>query len=68
MASEPHGYSRDPQTGLIGAGAAREMLEQWRAEAGEGEAAPVHALLVGLGRFDMVNLAYGEAAGDGALA
>jgi EAL domain-containing protein (putative c-di-GMP-specific phosphodiesterase class I)/GGDEF domain-containing protein len=68
MASEPHGYSRDLQTGLIDSSAAREMLEQWRAEAGEGEAAPVHALLVGLGRFDTVNLAYGEAAGDGALA
>jgi len=29
--------------------------------------APVHAMMLGLGRFDTVNLAYGEAAGDGAL-
>lgn len=59
---------RDALTGLPDAGAVRAMLERWRADAGGDRAAPVHAMIVGLGRFDAVNLAYGEAAGDGALA
>jgi len=59
---------RDDLTGLAGADAARDMLENWQKEASSlGETAPVHAMLVGLGRFDAVNLAYGETAGDGAL-
>lgn len=59
---------RDALTGLADAEAVRKCLDWWRAEAvGGATAAPVHALLIGLGRFDSVNLAYGEATGDGAL-
>lgn len=59
---------RDALTGLAGAPAARLKLSQWQQEAAaEGRAAPVHAMVLALGRFDTVNLAYGEAAGDGAL-
>lgn len=64
--SPPDG--RDALTGLADAAALHVRLERWRTAGREkGAAAPVHALLVGLGRFDAVNLAYGEAAGDGAL-
>lgn len=58
---------RDPLTGLADAAALYRRLEGWCADTGGSRSAPVHALLVGLGRFDAVNLAYGEAAGDGAL-
>lgn len=54
---------RDAVTGLPGRDTARARLGDWL-ERGE----PVHALLVGLKRFDAVNLAYGAAAGDAALA
>jgi len=70
MASAPHhlSHSRDALTGLADAPALLATLEHWRQAGREtGRAPPVHALLVGLGRFDAVNLAYGEAAGDGAL-
>ena len=60
---------KDALTGLAQAHAVRATLDRWHAEAACGStAAPVHALLIGLGRFDAVNLAYGEATGDGALA
>jgi predicted signal transduction protein with EAL and GGDEF domain len=60
---------RDLLTGLAGGATLEHQLAIWRDAASEGGMpAPVHALLVGLGRFDTVNLAYGEAAGDGALA
>jgi diguanylate cyclase len=59
---------RDALTGLADAAALERQLALWRdAALAEESPAPVHALLVGLGRFDAVNLAYGEAAGDGAL-
>lgn len=70
MASIPDltGCRRDALTGLAGAEAIHQCLDRWRAQAVDGgTVAPVHALLIGLGRFDSVNLAYGEAAGDGAL-
>jgi predicted signal transduction protein with EAL and GGDEF domain len=70
MIASPHlaDSRRDPLTGMADAVAVRRLLDAWRDEAAEGsKAAPVHALLIGLGRFDTVNLAYGEAAGDGAL-
>ncbi len=70
MATLPHlaDCPRDALTGLVDAKALGRSLERWRTEAVGGvTAAPVHALLIGLGRFDAVNLAYGEAAGDGAL-
>ncbi|MFM5947935.1 MAG: EAL domain-containing protein [Novosphingobium sp.] len=53
----------DALTGLPGRDAARLRLGEWL-DRGE----PVHALLIGLRRFDAVNLAYGSAAGDAALA
>lgn len=59
---------RDALTGLADASTLERQLEEWRdAALGEDTPAHVHAMLVGLGRFDAVNLAYGEAAGDGAL-
>lgn len=63
-----HEEARDALTGLPGAHAARARLEQWLAEAAvKGEAANVHAMLLGLRRLDTVNLAYGASAGDTAL-
>lgn len=60
---------RDPLTGLATEAALMASLVRWRDEAAaDDRPAPVHALLLALGRFDAVNLAYGEAAGDGALA
>ena len=53
---------RDPVTGLLEREAVRERLD---ALLTRGE--PVHALMIGLRRFDAVNLAYGAAAGDLAL-
>ncbi|WP_371819611.1 EAL domain-containing protein [Erythrobacter sp. 3-20A1M] len=58
--------TRDPLTGLLNYESARDILHGWLSGSGEGP--QIHAMLVGLGRFDAVNLAYGEAAGDGALA
>lgn len=59
---------RDELTALANGAAARETLDAWQAVAREqGVTAPVHAMMVALGRFDAVNLAYGEATGDGAL-
>lgn len=70
MASNPDSRrpTRDALTGLAGAAGLHATLARWR-DAGRaaGRSPPVHVLLVGLGRFDAVNLAYGEAAGDGAL-
>ncbi|MEY4240049.1 MAG: hypothetical protein RL339_2650 [Pseudomonadota bacterium] len=54
--------ARDALTGLAGRDAARQRLAEWL-----GEDAQVHALLIGLRRFDAVNLAYGAATGDSAL-
>ena len=66
---------RDGLTGLPGLDAARATLAQWTAieggnldADGSDTALPkVHALLLGIRRFETINLAYGEAAGDGAL-
>ena len=58
---------RDAVTGLPGLDAARLRLEAW-GQPGAGEAPSVHALLLGLQRFDTINLAYGTAAGDAVLA
>ena len=55
---------RDALTGLPGIEAVRERLRTW---SGDSEAS-LHALLLGLRRFDAVNLAYGTSAGDLALA
>ncbi len=59
----------DALTGLPGIAAVRARLEEWNGQArGDGDAPRLHALLVGLRRFDTINLAYGHAAGDAALA
>ncbi len=71
MARAAHSYEstmRDDLTGIYGVAAARKTLDDWQQEAvQQGRPAPVHAMLLGLGRFDAINLAYGEAVGDGAL-
>ena len=60
---------RDALTGLPGIAAVRARLEQWNGQGkSDGEGPRLHALLLGLRRFDTVNLAYGQAAGDAALA
>ncbi|WP_230079867.1 GGDEF domain-containing phosphodiesterase [Alteripontixanthobacter maritimus] len=60
--------SRDMLTGLANRAGAMTRIAKWQAKAAaEGEAAPIHAMLIGIGRIATVNLAYGEAAGDGAL-
>lgn len=59
---------RDTLTGLVGSDGARSRIVEWQQRAVlEGETAPIHVLMLGLRRFDTVNLAYGEAAGDSAL-
>ncbi len=59
---------RDRLTGLPDVEAVRTRLADWIAMgASVGGRAHVHAMLVGLRRFDAVNLAYGETAGDQAL-
>ena len=46
----------------------RSSLRTWLKDAASSQSAPqVHAALIGLRRFDTVNLAYGESTGDGAL-
>jgi diguanylate cyclase len=59
---------RDALTGLPGMEAVRERLAAWIARDRAGEGTRLHALLLTLRRFDTVNLAYGAAAGDAALA
>ena len=58
----------DRLTELVDAAAALAQLARWQDAARPGEAAPIHAMLLSLKRFSAVNLAYGEAAGDSALA
>jgi predicted signal transduction protein with EAL and GGDEF domain len=58
---------RDALTGLAGAAGVRARIAEWQARASKDEVAPVHAMMLGLQRFDTVNLAYGEEAGDSAL-
>ncbi|MEJ5976058.1 GGDEF domain-containing phosphodiesterase [Novosphingobium sp. PS1R-30] len=60
---------RDAVTGLPAIDTVRGRIEDWLTQAAaRGEAARVHTLLLGLRRFDAVNLAYGASAGDAALA
>ncbi|HVR91699.1 MAG TPA: GGDEF domain-containing phosphodiesterase [Novosphingobium sp.] len=58
-------FARDAVTGLPGRDAVRARLDTWLAE---GTGPTIHAALIGLKRFDTINLAYGAAAGDAALA
>jgi diguanylate cyclase len=60
---------RDALTGLPGIAALRVRLDEWIADGqAKGEGQRLHALLLGLRRFDTLNLAYGTVAGDAALA
>jgi predicted signal transduction protein with EAL and GGDEF domain len=62
------GAQRGRMSGSPGLETARDRIAEWmaveRIEEGSGQ---LHAMLLGLRRFDAVNLAYGEAAGDDAL-
>ena len=59
---------RDALTGLPGMAAVRRRLGDWTGGRGEtGEHPRLHLLLLGLRRFDALNLAYGNAAGDAGL-
>lgn len=60
------GSNRDKLTGLEGLEGAQDRLRAWQIAAGDGTA-PVQVMLIGLRRFDAVNLAYGAEAGDAAL-
>jgi diguanylate cyclase len=63
------GGLRERLTGLPGVEVVRARLAGWRDKAEQsGQAGHFQAMLVGLQRFDAVNIAYGEAAGDSALA
>lgn len=68
LANPMHHSSRDSLTGLLSPEAARETIARWQAEWPQGTiSCPMHAMLIGLGRIDTVNVAFGESAGDGAL-
>ena len=63
------GEARDGLTGLIGIDAALDHLTGWQdAARASGQPCTIHALAFGLKRLATVNLAYGEGAGDIALA
>ncbi len=65
---QPLPYDRDALTGLAGPEAVHARLSAWsQAAESAGEIAPIHALMLGLRRFETVNLAYGEEVGDAAL-
>jgi EAL domain-containing protein (putative c-di-GMP-specific phosphodiesterase class I)/GGDEF domain-containing protein len=57
---------RDVLTGLPGLEAVRVRLAEWQPETAAGS--HVHAALLGLRRFDAINLTYGVPVGDAALA
>lgn len=62
------GKLEDRLTGLSGLDGARQRFDLWAEEAAADTREPhVHALLIGLRRFDTVNRAYGADAGDGVL-
>lgn len=65
--SEARGIE-DRLTGIPGLDAVRERIESWRADAVcMPQHVHVHAMLLALRRLDAINIAYGAAAGDGAL-
>ncbi|GGA47886.1 putative bifunctional diguanylate cyclase/phosphodiesterase [Sphingomonas psychrolutea] len=63
-APEPAAEMREALAGARDAGSARRWLTRRLANA---EVVPLHAMLIALNRFDMVNTAYGRAAGDALL-
>ena len=61
-------HDRDALTGLAGSEALHARLREWAGAAqADGRIAPIHALMLGLRRFETVNLAYGEDVGNAAL-
>lgn len=59
---------RDALTGLVDAVQAKVRIARWLGEwRGTGGGAPLHAMLIAVGRIDTVNLAYGATTGDSAL-
>lgn len=71
MATLPDDIMSDSSDTLTGLGNQPQLRStvaawcgSWPASAG---ACPIHAMLISLGRFDTVNVAFGETAGDGAL-
>ncbi len=68
VSNAPEGAQRDELTGLPHVDVVKARISRWQTEANAaGRPAPVHALLLGLRRFDTINMTYGEAAGDAAL-
>ena len=66
--AHPLPYDRDALTGLAGPDSVHARLSGWAQTAeSAGAIAPIHALMLGLRRFETVNLAYGEDVGDAAL-
>ncbi len=66
LALDPVADGHDALTGLVAAAEARRRLSAW-SRGGEGGAGRWQAMLIGLKRFQSVNHAYGQPAGDGAL-
>lgn len=68
---EPKTHSRgleDRLTGIPGIECVHDRVDAWRADpAIAPRHAHVHAMLLGLRRLEAINIAYGPAAGDGAL-
>lgn len=71
MASVPNEMideSRDPLTGLVNPAKAKATVAKWQRDwPRDTIACPMHAMMITLGRFDTVNVAFGETAGDSAL-
>lgn len=63
-APEPAAELREALAGARDAGSARRWLTRHLAQS---DAVPLQAMLIALNRFDMVNTAYGRAAGDALL-
>lgn len=71
MATVPMDTIRDTQdalTGLANLAELRATVMSWYANwPNDAGACPLHAMMITLGRFDTLNVAFGETAGDGAL-
>jgi len=60
---------RDALTGLPGVEAVRARIDEWLSDGvRSGDPTCIHALMLGIRRFDTVNLAHGATGGDAALA
>jgi len=72
MTANTDPIARDPLTGLPDFETVRAQLAAWVEDGtvgdyADGDVPRVHGLLLGIRRFETINLAYGEAAGDAAL-